>query len=97
MNNLFRHPYTKIDFVSTELGVHRQTASRYLDAMADLGLLTKHKIWKENYYLNHALFNLLLGAGGSQERSASEGVALTEVDSHVPRETTVTNAPRAER
>lgn len=26
LNNLFRHPYTRIDFVQNELGVTRQTA-----------------------------------------------------------------------
>jgi len=59
INNLFRHPYTKIDFIQNELQVSRQTASRYLDAIVALGLLSKHKIGKENYYLNDALFNLL--------------------------------------
>ncbi|MEJ7712082.1 MAG: Fic family protein [Pyrinomonadaceae bacterium] len=30
LNNLFRHPYTKIEFVQSELGVTRKTASQYL-------------------------------------------------------------------
>ncbi len=59
LNNLFRHPYTKVDFVIQELQVHRNTATRYLEELVRIGLLTKHKIGKENFYLNQALFNLL--------------------------------------
>ena len=58
INNLFRHPYTKIDFVVTELQVTRQTASRYLDAIVELELLSKFKLGKDNYYLNNQLFEL---------------------------------------
>ena len=58
INNLFRHPYTKIDFVVTELQVTRQTASRYLDAIVELKLLSKFKLGKDNYYLNNQLFEL---------------------------------------
>ncbi len=59
INNLFRHPYTKIEFVSAELQVTRQTAARYLDEVVALGLLSKHKLGKENFYLNEALFTRL--------------------------------------
>lgn len=62
INNLFRHPYTKIDFMVEELQVTRQTASRYLDAIVALGLLSKHKLGKDNYYLNDQLFTLLSDA-----------------------------------
>ncbi|MCY1379086.1 hypothetical protein D9M69_667710 [compost metagenome] len=63
MNNLFRHPYTKIEFVMDELQVHRNTASRYLEQLVAVGLLSKHKLGKENFYLNDALFQLLLNVG----------------------------------
>ena len=66
VNNLFRHPYTKIDFVQSELQVTRQTASRYLEAMVDIDLVSKHKIGKENYYLNDRLFVLLSDVGSSE-------------------------------
>ncbi len=59
LNNLFRHPYTKIEYVEKELQVHRNTARKYLDELVKIGLLEKHKIGKENFYLNKALFNLL--------------------------------------
>jgi DNA-binding IclR family transcriptional regulator len=42
-----------------ELQITRQTASRYLDELVALGLLSKHKLGKENFYLNDALFDLL--------------------------------------
>lgn len=63
LNNLFSHPYTKIDFVTRDLQVHRNTATRYLDEIVKIGLLSKHKIGKENFYLNDALFDLLRNAG----------------------------------
>lgn len=69
LNNLFRHPYTKIDFVMQELQVTRKTAMKYLEALVRIGLLSKHKKWKENFYMNDALFDLLLNAGSKQDLS----------------------------
>jgi Fic family protein len=69
LNNLFRHPYTKIEFVMEELNVHRLTAVKYLNQLVSTGLLTKHKIKKDNFYLNHALFNLLLNVGPGEIKS----------------------------
>lgn len=63
LNNLFRHPYTKIDFVVEELQIHRNTALKYLEELVKIGLLTKHKLGKENFYLNSDLFNLLANVG----------------------------------
>lgn len=59
INNLFRHPYTKIDFVRAELNVTRQTAAKYLNELVRIGLLSKHKIGLESFYLNEELFSLL--------------------------------------
>jgi len=67
LNNLFRHPYTKIDFVMQELQVTRITATKYLDALVNLRILSKHKKGKENYYINEALFDLLLNAGAKSD------------------------------
>lgn len=66
INNLFRHPYTKIEFVMEELQVIRQTAARYLNEMVALGLLSKHKLGKENYYFNDDLFTLLANVNARQ-------------------------------
>ena len=59
INNLFAHPYTKIEFVSEDLGVHRNTARKYLNQLVDINLLTKHKLGKDTYYLNNKLYALL--------------------------------------
>lgn len=59
LNNLFKHPYTKIDFVMEETGVSRKTAAKYLDELDKVGIVNKQKIWKDNYYINTDLFNLL--------------------------------------
>lgn len=45
-NNLFKHPYIKIEFVMEELGVKRITATRYLNLLVDSGFLIKQKIGK---------------------------------------------------
>lgn len=59
LNNIFKHPYTKIDFIMTDLKVTRITATRYLDELARVGLLDKQKIGRENYYINKDLYDLL--------------------------------------
>lgn len=59
LNNLFRYPYTKIDFVMEETGVSRKTAAKYLDELDKIGIVSKQKIWKDNYYINTDLYNLL--------------------------------------
>lgn len=43
LNNLFCHPYTKIEFVAKEAQIHRNTASKYLENLVEMGLVTKHK------------------------------------------------------
>ena len=61
INNLFRHPYTKIEFLVKDLSVSRLTAAKYLDILADKGFLVKQKIGRTNYYVNMPLFLLLRG------------------------------------
>ncbi|MGV3642366.1 MAG: Fic family protein [Adhaeribacter sp.] len=58
LNNLFKHPYTKIEFVMDDLMVSRPTATAYLDALVANGYLEKHKIGKSNFYLNRPLYNI---------------------------------------
>lgn len=38
INNIFRHPYTKVAFLARDLGVSRATATRYLYALAKDGI-----------------------------------------------------------
>jgi len=59
LNNLFKHPYTKIEFVVNDLGVSRLTAANYLNKLAHDKLLRKEKFGTGNYYINEELFNLL--------------------------------------
>ena len=59
LNNLFNHPYTKIEFLIEELNVTRLTASKYLEQLVAMGLLRKEKLGRTNYYINQPLFDLL--------------------------------------
>lgn len=59
INNLFNHPYTRVEFVQRELGVTRQTAAKYLDTLAADGVLEKLRMGRNNYYVNRPLFALL--------------------------------------
>ena len=59
LNNMFKHPYTKIEFVVNDLNVSRITAANYLNKLADDGLLKKERLGTGNYYINEALFELL--------------------------------------
>ena len=60
LNNLFKHPYTKIEFVVNDLSVSRITAANYLNKLAEDGLLRKERIGTGNYYVNKPLFDLLV-------------------------------------
>lgn len=60
LNNLFRYPYTKIEYLMQDLQVSRNTAIRYLDSLIELSLLEKKKIGRDNFYLNKALVDLLI-------------------------------------
>jgi len=61
LNNLFRHPYTKIEFVMKDLQVSRLTARRYLELLVSHGFLNKEKIGRSNFYINTPLFTLFIG------------------------------------
>jgi len=45
--------------VEQDLSVSRATATRYLDALAEAGILDKHRLGRENYYINRELVRLL--------------------------------------
>jgi Fic family protein len=62
INNLFMHPYTKIEFVERDLKVSRLTATRYLDALTADGFVQKVKVGRSNYYINRALNAILTRA-----------------------------------
>jgi Fic family protein len=58
LNNLFSHPYTKIEYLQHDLGVSRLTAGKYLSQLAERGFVKKQKIGRYNYYINEPLFKL---------------------------------------
>jgi Fic family protein len=62
VNNLFTHPYTRIEFLMRDLGVSRLTATKYLDTLARDGLLVKRKEGRASYYMNVALVDALVRA-----------------------------------
>ncbi len=56
---LFNHPYTKIDFLVNGLGLHRETASKYLKEIESIGILKSIKIGRGKYFINVELFDRL--------------------------------------
>ena len=60
LNNLFFHPYTKLEYFQRDMSITRQTASKYLDKIVSTGLLEKIKLGRENYYVNKGLMALFL-------------------------------------
>lgn len=60
INNLFFHPYTKIEFMERDLMLNRKTVAKYLDMIVDAGLLRKEKVGKVNYYINLKLMDLFI-------------------------------------
>ena len=59
LNNLFKFPYTKIEYIENDLKVSRSTAIRYLESLVEHKLLEKQKIGRNNFYVNKSLFALL--------------------------------------
>ena len=59
LNNLFKYPYTKIDYLENDLGISRSTAIRYLHELEKLNLIVKKKIGRDNFFINQQLFDLL--------------------------------------
>jgi Fic family protein len=66
LNNLFRHPYTRIEFVAADLKISRQTASKYLEKLTDAGFLKKQIEGRNNYYINQPLVELFLRVSGGR-------------------------------
>ena len=59
INNLFMHPYTKIEFVEKDIGVTRLTATKYLEALTTAGFLKKVPVGRISYYINVSLNEIL--------------------------------------
>lgn len=80
LNGLFYHPYTKIGHLESNMQVSRQTAAKYLDKLASLGLLQKERMGKENYYINTQLMELFLTFSEQQEADHADGVESVHVE-----------------
>lgn len=59
LNNLFRYPYTRIEFLKNDLGISRITAAKHLDALHAKGFVEKRKAGRSNLYVNRRLFDVL--------------------------------------
>ena len=80
LNNLFFHPYTKIEFIQRDMQVARNTASKYLDMIVKTGLVEKVKVGKSNYYFNTKLIDLFLNYNSAETNNTDtiESISKTE-------------------
>lgn len=56
---LFEQPYSKIEYVVQKLNVERKAASRYLNSLEKIKILTSEKIGREKIYVNTKLIEIL--------------------------------------
>lgn len=75
LNNLFFHPYTKVEFLEKELMVSKITANRYLNTLVGTGLIERIKVGRSYYYMNLPLMDLFLSVSDSK---ATESVPPIE-------------------
>jgi hypothetical protein len=57
---VFRHPYCKVRFLEQAGLGSRPTCTKYLRALVSAGLLREQAVWRENYYVNDAFFEILV-------------------------------------
>lgn len=74
LNNIFSHPYTKIEFVMNDIKVSRITAAKYLNKLVEHGLLEKVKMGTSNFYLNPELTRLLINHSENQNIEGFEAI-----------------------
>jgi len=60
LENLFKHPYTKIRFIENDLQITKKTAISYLTQLVDINLLKRFKLGRNVYYINEKLYNLFV-------------------------------------
>ena len=56
---LYLFPYTRIQHLQDHLHISRNTATSYLNKLADLGILQKMTRGKNVYFINRELFQIL--------------------------------------
>jgi len=59
VEELFVHPYCKIDFFVNAIGIERKAASRYLKNLEDIGVLKQYKTGREKIFINIKLLDIL--------------------------------------
>jgi Fic family protein len=59
LDNLFKYPYTKIEYLQEDLRKSRNTCISYLEYLVKEGFLVKQKKGRDNFYINQPLFDLL--------------------------------------
>jgi Fic family protein len=59
LDNLFRHPYTKIEFVMRDCSVSRPTAQKYLSFLESMQIVRKTKVGRTNLYVHIGLLKIL--------------------------------------
>lgn len=59
ITTIFEQPYCRIDNVISTIGVQRQTASKYLKTLVEIGVLNEQRAGKEKLFINPALMKLL--------------------------------------
>lgn len=57
---VFRHPYCKVRFLEQAGLGSRPTCTKYLRALVEVGLLREQSVWRENYFINDAFFEVLV-------------------------------------
>ena len=87
INHIFYYPYTKREFLARDLNVTRITAAKYLDILADDGILKKVKKGKYSYYVNVGLTDILFNLPSLAIKDNAE--------SYITETTTDTNPPPA--
>lgn len=59
---LFEQPYCRIGTVMDRCGVSRPTATNWLAALAEAGLLRDHRVGRDRLFVNHEFLRLLVRA-----------------------------------
>jgi Fic family protein len=83
---LFEQPYCKVKFLVARDVAQRQQASKYLQALENVGILKLKKVGREKLYLNIKLFELLSNASpeiGKTEDDDGEDELFETVDGHL--------------
>jgi len=69
LNNLFRHPYTRIEYVAKDLNISRQTAHKYLKQLAARRFVNEIKSGRNNYYVNEPLVALFVNVSAEEKQA----------------------------